>query len=182
MKPRILLLLLATAAGLRATPLVVDPGQSRVEIDVKATVGSFVARLPDYEASVSVAADTGRISTGTFRFKFGSIHTGNAERDRDMNDWQQTVVYPEVVFVLAGVETGADGATVAQGELTFHGTRRPVRFPVSVRADRGTLVIAGEVAVDTRDYGLPVIRKLLILKVDPVVRLRFSLQGRLVAP
>jgi len=129
-----------------------------------------------------VAVTLANVAAAAFRFRFASITTGNAQRDRDMNDWQQTVVYPEVVFVLAGVETGADGATVAQGELTFHGTRRPVRFPVSVRADRGTLVIAGEVAVDTRDYGLPVIRKLLILKVDPVVRLRFSLQGRLVAP
>lgn len=40
------------------------------------------------------------------------------------------------------------------------------------------VTLDGQVPVDTRDYGLPVITKYLDRRVDPVVRLQFHLPGR----
>ena len=42
-----------------------------------------------------------------------------------------------------------------------------------------TLAIDGETMLDTRDYGLPVFRKFIFLSVDPKVRVRFHLLGKL---
>ena len=55
-------------------------------------------------------------------------------------------------------------------------------FPVTIRGPWPTFLCDGEVAIDTRDYGLPVIKKFILLKVDPVVHLSFHLQGRVAAP
>jgi len=52
-------------------------------------------------------------------------------------------------------------------------------FPISIATGHRMITLDGDVAIDTRDYGLPVIKKYLILMVDPVLHLRFHLQGRL---
>ena len=44
------------------------------------------------------------------------------------------------------------------------------------RAD-GTYTISGETTIDTRTWGLKVIRKALVFKVDPNVKVRFKLVG-----
>jgi polyisoprenoid-binding protein YceI len=179
--PRLLLILwLAPAAvAMGAGPMViVDRAQSHVEISVKATVDSFVAQLHDFDASITMASQTGPVKTAVFRFNFVSIKTGNADRDNDMNAWQQTAKFPEVVFTLTALEPSAGGKTVARGQLRFHGVERPVSFPVSIELKKPIITMDGEVAIDTRDYGLPVIKKYLILKVDPIVSVHFHLAGK----
>ena len=51
----ILWLPLVVVAVAQGSPVFLDMDESGVEIAVKATIGSFVARLQDYEASVTVA-------------------------------------------------------------------------------------------------------------------------------
>ena len=171
----------AAAAG--SSPLVIlDPAQSRVEISVKATVGSFVAQLRDFDAAVTVTSQTGKVEAAVFRFNFAAIKTGNTGRDNDMNEWQQTAKFPEVAFTLTALEPEAGGKSVAHGQLRFHGVERPVSFPVSIEVKQPTITLDGAVMIDTRDYGLPIIKKLLILKVDPVVSVHFHLQGKLAGP
>jgi hypothetical protein len=52
-------------------------------------------------------------------------------------------------------------------------------FPVSFLIEGPLYAIDGEVMLDYRDFGLPIIRKFLILTVDPRLRVRFHLQGHL---
>ena len=82
---------------------------------MKATIDSFVAQLQDYDACVTVAPRTGLVETAVFRFNFASVRTGNPDRDRDMNQWQQTARFPEVVFTLTGLEAVGGGNTIAHG-------------------------------------------------------------------
>ena len=48
---------------------------------------------------------------------------------------------------------------------------------MSVSHEGGLFAIDGDAVIDTRDFGLPIIKKFLVLKVDPEVRVRFHLQG-----
>jgi hypothetical protein len=57
-----------------------------------------------------------------------------------------------------------------------------VDFPFTTSISNGLVVLDGTAVLDTRDFGLPVIRTLWLLKVDPVVRVHFHLQGRPAAP
>lgn len=164
--------LLATAAW--ASDLHLDRGQSRVEISVKSTIDSFVAEATAFDARVSLGPSAA-IEAAEVRVPFSAIRTGKEDRDRDMNAWQGTARFPDVVFTLTALEPSTGAGNTAVGRLRLHGVERAVRIPVSLRAVSGTWVIDGEASLDTREYGLPVITKLLVLKVDPVVKVRFHL-------
>lgn len=171
------LVLILAAVRLAAAPesLVIDQAQSSVEIVVKATLDSFTGKLDAYNAAVTV--EGGHVATASFRFKCSAIRTGKEGRDEAMNEWLETPKYPEGVFTLASLEPTTEGYFKARGTLMLHGVSHEIVFPVSVITDRKVYALDGEAPLDTRDFGLPVIRKFGLLKVDPLVRVRFHLQG-----
>lgn len=166
-----------TLARAASTPLVIDYKQSRVEIAVKATVDSFTGTLETYDAGVWVDSETGEIAKARVAFKFADVKTGKADRDEAMHEWQETDKHPEGVFTLATLTRNEAGAMTATGTLALHGQAEEIAFPVSVTHEGGLYAIDGDAVLDTQDFGLPVIRKFLLLKVDPQVRVRFHLQG-----
>jgi polyisoprenoid-binding protein YceI len=157
--------------------ITVDPAGSRVEVVVKATVDSFVAKLSSYQAQISLDATGARVDAATFRFQFADIKTGKPDRDEQMNTWQETAKFPEVVCKVSSVTAAADGRYLASGRLLFHGVERDFSFPVTITSDQSLFSVDGEMSVDTRDFGLPIIRKFMMLKVDPIVVVKFHLQG-----
>ena len=165
----------ATRAAER--PLRIDAARSGVEIDVKATVDSFTGKLDAYEADIAVDTVAERVTRAKFSFHFSSVKTGKADRDKEMHAWQDTPRHPDGGFTLASFDRGSDGRLMARGTLSLHGMAREIVFPVSVTHEGDRYAIDGDAALDTRDFGLSVIRKLLVLKVDPVVHVRFHLQG-----
>ena len=181
MKPLLFLSALALAAlgtaSAAESGLVVDKAQSRVEIVVKATVDSFTGTLADYQPSIRVDAESGKVISAEVGFAFLDVKTGKPDRDEQMHDWQNSAKFPAGQFKLTTLTPQADGSHLAAGTLTFHGVTREVTFPVTVTTDRRLFAIDGEAVVDTRTFDLPVIRKFAVLKVDPLVRVRFHLQG-----
>jgi polyisoprenoid-binding protein YceI len=168
-----------TAAIGNASPVVMDMAQSHFEIAVKATIGSFVADLQMFDLLVTATSRKGQIESAVFRSNFAAIKTGNVDRDRDMNDWQQTDKFPNVMFTLTGLVPAPSGKSIARGQLRFHGVERTVSFPILIESNAQIIAIDGDVTIDTRDYGLPVITKYYFLRVDPIVHLHFHLQGKL---
>lgn len=168
----------AVATCAAEQPLVVDFSQSRVDVAVKATMDSFVARLSPYEPAV-VVGDDGVVKSARFRFHFRDLATGKAGRDKAMHSWQQTDTFPDGEFVLTSLEPANGQALTAFGRLTLHGVTREIRFPVSIVHEGERYAIDGDAPVDTREFGLPVIRVFAVLKVDPLVHVRFHLQGTL---
>lgn len=176
----LVLILAAVQLAAAPEPLVIDRAQSRVEIVVKATVDSFTGKLDAYNATVTV--EGGRVATATFLFNCSAIRTGKEGRDEAMNEWLETSKHPEGAFTLAALEPAAAGHLNARGTLSLHGVKHEIVFPVSVITDHKVYAIDGEAPVDTRNFGLPVIRKFGLLKVDPIVKIRFHLQGAVKAP
>lgn len=178
---RYLLALLFASAGVGLAaaerPLAVDKARSRVEIVVKATVDSFTGRLADFQPAIMVDPESGRVVAAQFGFHFADVKTGKPNRDEQMHAWQDTAQHPDGHFRLAALTPGPDGRFNATGVLTFHGVTREIAFPATVTTDRRLYAVDGEAAIDTREFDLPVIRKFGLLKVDPLVRVRFHLQG-----
>lgn len=160
-------------------PLVVDRARSQIDVVVKATVDSFNGRLDDYQAKLMVDDATGEITATEVRFDFIDVKTGKEKRDAKMHAWQDTPSHPTGAFVMQRLELTADGKRLARGHLEFHGLRREISFPVVITKDQRLYAIDGEAVIDTRDYNLPVIRMMGLLKVDPVVKVRFHLQAEL---
>jgi len=174
------LLALAATAALRAEDrqLAVDPLRSTVEVDVRATLDSFVGRVELDDAAVAFPADARWPKAAAVHFRFSALKTGRSRRDADMIAWLGGGE-PTGSFELTRLEPGPNGRLLAHGGLTIHGVTRPVAFPVTLTVDRNLCAIDGETVIDTRRFNLPVIRLLLLLKVDPLVRVRFHLQGEL---
>jgi polyisoprenoid-binding protein YceI len=179
--------LLITLSPLAAAdrPLALDSATSRVEIDVKATVDSFTATLPVYQAAIQVDGQPLHVTTASFRFHFADIKTGKSDRDGQMNAWQQSEKFPDGAFTLTSLTPATGGANAfnATGTLQLHGVTRALTFPVTISTGTGGRVtIDGAAPFDTRDFGLPIIRKFALFKVDPHVTVRFHLAGNVSAP
>src|SRR5208283_2577258 len=170
-----------TAAAVPA-PLALDRAQSHIDIAVKATVGSFVGKLANYAVFIAVDPDKRSIEKVSFEFRFSDIQTGNAGRDKDMLDWAQANRFPDAHFILGFLKANTAGQLHAQGVLTLHGQSRAIEFPVVINQEDDRCSIDGEASLDTRDFGLPILRSYLLLTVDPIVRVRFHLQGNLAHP
>jgi polyisoprenoid-binding protein YceI len=167
------------SAGAAERPLVIDAAQSRMEVVVKATVDSFNGKLAKYDAAVGVG-DDGRVASARLAFRFLDVLTGKDGRDKAMHKWQDTEKFSDGQFVLTSLEAAPAPGTglIAIGRLTFHGVVRDLRFPVTVGREGDKYAIDGDATIDTREFGLPIIRMMGLLKVDPMVHVKFHLQGQ----
>lgn len=180
--PSAILCLAAIAAVARADEpreLQLDLERSVIEVEVKATFDSFAGRLDHFKSEILVDAAADRVEHAQVEFAFADLKTGRARRDRDMLEWEEAVDHPRVRFRLDRLERTRGAPVTAHGWLALHGVEHAVSFPVSFLVDGAIYAIDGEVALDYRDYGLPVIRKFLLVTVDPHLRVRFHLQGTL---
>ncbi len=170
------LLPLALAAADRA--LKIDKTRSYVDVDVDATV-NFTARLENYDTTLSVDAAE-KIKTAVLAFKFTDLKTGKPERDAQMITWLGGGE-PAGKFEIGILAIAPDGQGQVTGKLTFHGESQRVEFPVNVTQADGTYIITGEATIDYRQWNLKVIKKALLFKVNPSVKIRFKFTGTLPA-
>ena len=172
------ILALPLAVRANGAPLVLDRAESHVDVAVKSTLVSFVARLEVFEVAIALDPESGRVESTMFHAGLTAVKTGRGDRDHNMSVWLQASEFPQVVFELKGMDSGPNGALTARGRLQLHGQQHDLRFPVTVTVSRGLTTIDGTATLDTRDFGLPIIRYWL-LTVDPVVHVHFHLQGSL---
>lgn len=189
--PSLVLLLLAALPPGRAgtevrpaalQPLELDAARSSVGVAVKATFDSFEGRVDRYETEILVDPERRSVERAQFSFDFADLRTGRPRRDRDLLEWSDNRRHPVVRFRLERLERSDGAPTLARGQLEIHGVRHEVAFPVSFLVDGPLCSIDGVVQLDYRDFGLPLIRKFLLLTVDPLLQVRFHLQGRLAGP
>jgi polyisoprenoid-binding protein YceI len=160
------------------TALTLDREKSRLEYDVRSTFENFTGRVLVYAPEISVDPASGRVLHAQLRFRFADMSSGNDERDLHMRNWQNTDQFPEVVYALTSLEPAAEPETfTARGVLLFHGQSREIVFPVKITRAKTLWTIAGETALDVRDFGLTPLRKFLVARVNPVVKVRFQLTG-----
>jgi polyisoprenoid-binding protein YceI len=159
--------------------LVLDDNRSVIEVEVRSTFDVFTGRLQRFTAVILVNPDAQRVESARLDFKFADLRTGRTRRDRDMLEWEQNAAHPAVHFELKRLVRTAAEPVQAAGRLTMHGVEHAITFPVTFLIEGVVYSIDGELALDYRDYGLPMIRKFLLVTVDPHLRVRFHLQGRL---
>jgi polyisoprenoid-binding protein YceI len=172
----ILALPLATRAN--GALFVMDRSESHLDISVKSTLDSFVARLEHFDVAITIDPESGRVESTAFHADLSAMKTGSAGRDHNMSGWLQTNEFPQVAFELSAVERSPNGELTARGQFQLHGQRHEIRFPVTVSVNRRLTAIDGTATLDTQDFGLPIIRY-WVLSVDPVVHVHIHLQGSL---
>jgi len=172
--PLLLLLPLALAAADRT--LKVDRARSYVDVDVSATMDSFTAHLDVYDLRATVD-EKDRFKDGSFSFRFADLKTGKPDRDAGMIEWLGGGE-PVGRFELGIIALTPSGQGQISGNLTFHGHTAIVELPVNVTRTGEAYVVTGEVTLDYRNWGLKIYRKFAVLKVDPLVKVRFKFTGQ----
>lgn len=182
--PLCLIVLLCVCGGARVASaaveyLQVDPLRSTIEVLVRGTTGSFTGRVEDFSSTLEVDSDRGRIQQALIVVPFSRLRTGRNARDLDMLRWLESSEFPEIRFLFVSLEKTPAGPALAHGRLTLHGVERSISIPVSLLIEGTRFSLDGEFEVDYRDHGLRMLRRFFLLTVDPKLRVRFHLQGRI---
>jgi polyisoprenoid-binding protein YceI len=160
-----------------AAPFEIDQSQSRVEVVVNSTAGSFIGKLAKYQAALECEPPQLLPTKADLTFDFNDLKTGIRERDAHMLKWLQHSRNPTASFHLKSWRQER-GGSVAVGELTIHGVQREIQMPVFVKTHGDNYNIDATVELDYRDFGLPKIRQVLLFSVDPHLKIRVHLVGR----
>ena len=103
----------------------------------------------------------GSASAATFSVPVASIKSDQGIRDSQMNRLMDTAKFADAAFTLSKpIPLGtvpADGVTAkytATGDLTLHGTTRPVTFPVETKITNGRIGVLGNIPVTFTDFGV----------------------------
>jgi polyisoprenoid-binding protein YceI len=170
----------AAAASTRAGQLEIDLQQSKVEVAVSTTFDSFVGHLEKYQAAVECSPAAALPSKTEVSFDFADLKTGDKDRDAAMLKWLEYSSNQTASFHLTGWDkTGA--TNIALGDLKIHGVTVAVKMPVSVKQLDGVWDISGQTMVNYIDFKLPKIRKALVLTVNPKLKVKFHLLGKIAA-
>lgn len=166
--------LLAFAAG---ETLKVDPSKSRIHVDGKSTGHNFTGTLQNYE--IRISGDPKSLAPQSFQldWKFTDLKTADQKRDDNMIDWLGGGS-PKGTFRFEK-QWQKNGKTYAQGQLRIHGVTKTIAFPYTVKKQGDWVTIDGTAELDYRNFNLPIIRALAVLKVDPRLTVRFHVVGQL---
>ena len=160
--------------------LKIDPKQSHITVDAKATGGGFKGYLTKFQASIKGDPDTLKPESAEVAWKFADLDTKKKKRNTKMLSWLDSAKHPGGSFKLSRVfDKTIVGKTqsYALGTILIHGVSKKVVFPITTTKKDGLLTIAGQAVLDTTDFNLPIIRMALVATVDPKITIDFKLAG-----
>lgn len=100
-----------------------------------------------------------------------TLKTGNGRRDRDLVKTMDADIYPNIRFVLEGVEAssqvGDSLPVMLSGRFYIHGVSRPEKFPAIVRRTPEGTRLTATFPMNLKDYSITNLTRFLILKMNP---------------
>lgn len=169
-------ILMSAALGSAAT-LDVDSTRSRIQVDAHATGHDFTGTLKKYTAKVSGDASSLQPAGFELGWSFKDLGTGDADRDAEMLKWLGGGD-PKGSFRFTKSWTDKDGKAHGMGTLKIHGVSHEVSFPFDAKKDGEWVTIDGTVSLDYQNFSLPVIRSMAVMTVDPKLKVRFHVVGK----
>jgi len=160
-----------------AATLEVDKARSKIQVDAKATGHAFSGLLTDY--TVKASGDSAKLKPEALElnWKFNDLKTADDGRDAEMIKWLGGGT-PKGSFKFVKFWTDKAGVDHAAGTLTIHGVAKTVYFPFTVKKDGEWVTASGTAELDYKDFGLPVVRAMLVMTVDPKLVIHFQVVGK----
>ena len=111
-------------------------------------------------------------------FPVAQLRSGNDLQDREMLKVIDGKRFPRVAADLRELAPGATPASYkASGDITLAGRSRRYEGEFAIAHDGYRVTVDGELSLDIRDFGIKP-PNLLVVKVDPLVRVRLRLVAR----
>lgn len=173
-----LLFLAIISQDLGAATLDVDQERSRIQVDAKATGHTFTGTLKKYTVSVKGNPTTTDPDSFDLDWSFKDLKTADEKRDKEMIAWLGGGD-PKGKFRFTKSWVDKKGAKHAIGTLTIKGVNKTISFPFTAKKEGKWVTIDGKAGMDYKDFGLPVIRSLAVMTVDPKLTVRFHIVGEI---
>ena len=169
--------LLGSMLSLSAATLEVDKTRSKIQVDAKATGHAFTGTLKDYTIKASGDAVKLKPESLELSWNFTDLKTADVGRDAAMIQWLGGGK-PKGSFKFVKFWADKSGVDKAAGTLTIHGVTKTVYFPFAVKKDGEWITASGHVEMDYKDFGLPLVRAMVVMTVDPRLVVKFQLVGK----
>jgi len=177
MAARILGVMLGTMVAASAATFEVDKGKSKIEVAAKATGHAFSGTLKDYKITAAGDLATLKPTALNLAWSFKDLDTADDGRDTEMIKWlgggDPKGSYK---FVKVWSKGGVD---YAEGALTIHGVSKTIHIPITVKKEGDAVTTSGKITINYNDFGLPLIRAMLVMTVEPELTVSFTLVGKL---
>ncbi len=152
-----------------------DPSQTSIEFHTKAmwvlnVKGTFKA----IEGSGTVGADGSM--RGSLVFDAASVDTRNKRRDNHLRtaDFFEVDVFPTIIFTVTDSHSSGTGKVELTGDLTVHGTTRPLTLLADVSVEGDAATVSAQVDIDRRAWGLTWAKMGAGLTNHMVIKARFT--------
>ncbi|NJM38235.1 MAG: YceI family protein, partial [Akkermansiaceae bacterium] len=161
----------------QAATLDVDEGNSRIQVDAKATGHGFTGTLEKFTCKAAGDKTTNKPEALSITWDFTDLKTADVKRDAEMIKWLGGgKPKGSFSFVKAWDEKPEGGK--AQGTLTINGVSKTISFPYTVAREGANMTIDGRVTIDYKTFGLEMIRSMMVMTVDPKLVIRFHIVGK----
>ena len=157
----------------------IDYAKSSLKAHAQATGHTFDAEATQFECVLMVEEGTGVPTKAKAQFNVVDLKTGKEKRDSEMLHWMDAEHFGTVIFEFEGWKD--DSSKVARGTLTIHGVPLKVEVPVEYKFESGKFELNGTFEIDTTNFGLEIIKKMLFLKVEPLLEIEFHIEGNTVS-
>jgi polyisoprenoid-binding protein YceI len=170
--------LLIAVSSAHASTLEVDAKKSRIQVDAKATGHAFTGDLITYSIKAAGNEKTHVPSELSLSWDFNSLKTGDVKRDKEMIKWLGGGK-PAGAFKLVKTSRETPQGGNAEGLITINGVSKSITFPYTVKQAGEWLTLDGTATLDYQTFKLPMVRSMLLMKVNPVLSVRFHVVGKL---
>jgi polyisoprenoid-binding protein YceI len=171
----------ALAASPPAHEFTIDTSASKLGFTITRPGETVEGQAPTWSGRVRLdPAHPAEDAGVTLEVDPAAMVTGNRIRDHNMRKGHLEVdQFPKIAFASTALKTSAEawrpGETRScelEGVLDLHGVKRPLRIPLTVRYDEGSVTADGATAFTLSEFGIP-IPKIFWIVLDDKVTVTF---------
>ncbi len=174
----------APASAANAARYSVSSSESWLTFETRSTLHGVHGKASDLSGSVEAAwGRGGNIAAEPapkihLEFPVEQLRSGNSVQDREMWKVIDSKRFPRIAADLRWLQQGPSlGRYAAGGDITMSGRSRGYEGECAISGDGDFITIEGDLNVDIREFGLTP-PKLLIIKVDPIVKVHLHFVAR----
>jgi polyisoprenoid-binding protein YceI len=138
--------------------------EGALSFDGHATTGDFTGTTTTVTGEMTGGAELASVR-GWVEAPVGTLVTGNAKRDRDLNKSMESGKYPtiryELVAVVPGEVRGDTVAVTLHGYFLIHGVRQDAAIPATVLFLDDGIRVRGETPLNLKNYKIGGLTKML---------------------
>ena len=162
----------------------VDPLASAVAVSASSTIHPVQIQAHGLTGALEgVVAGGGRVKLDAphhawLSIPVANLRSGNVVQDMEMDRRMDAARFPSIDCEVESLSDNGQGGYRATARLMVHGQTRAVEADVTISViSPREVVVEAEHVFDMREFGISPPR-LLILKVDPMVRVKVRVQAR----